>query len=331
FDYVIIGAGSAGCVIANRLTEDSSATVLLIEAGGPDTKPEIHDAAHFVKLWGTEVDWSYQTEPEPVLYNRVLPWPRGKVLGGSSSINALLYVRGNLRDYDHWVSLGNDGWGYEDVLPYFKKSENFDGGASKYHGIDGPLSVRQKLASGAHPVENAFIEAGTEHGFGGPVWDFNGEQQEDGCGFHQVTVNPDGTRCSAARAFLTPIRDRANLRIETGAHATRLLVEAKRVVGVEYVQNGQTRQAYADAEVILSAGAVDSPKLLMLSGIGPARTVRDHGIKVVADVPGVGQNLQDHMLFGVAFRSRQDFPERNIFVGEAGLFTYILADKSSGP
>lgn len=330
FDYIVVGAGSAGCVIANRLSEDRGTKVLLLEAGGPDTKPEIHDAANFVSLWGTEVDWGYQTEPEPGLYNRQLSWPRGKVLGGSSSINALLYVRGNRRDYDQWARLGSDGWNYENILPYFIKSENYDGGASDYHGVGGPLNIKQKLADDSHPVEIAFIEAGTEHGFGGPVWDFNGEQQENGVGFHQVTVNPDGTRCSTAKAFLTPIVGRGNLIIETDAHTTRLLIENGRAVGVEYVQDGQNRQAYADNEVILSAGAVDSPKLLMLSGIGPADTLQSHGIDVVLDLPGVGQNLQDHLLLGVAFRSKQNYTERSIFVGEAGLFTYVLADEASG-
>ncbi len=330
FDYIVIGAGSSGCVIANRLSDDQATKVLLLEAGGPDTKPEIHDAANFTSLWGTEVDWGYQTEPEPVLYNRQLSWPRGKVLGGSSSINALLYVRGNRRDYDQWASLGNEGWSYDNVLPYFKKSENYDGGASKYHGAGGPLNVKQKVAEESHPVELAFIQAGMEHGYGGPVWDFNGEQQENGCGFHQVTVNPDGTRCSAAKAFLSPIVNRSNLLIETGAHATRLLIENGRAVGVEYVQDGQTRQAYAENEVILSAGAVDSPKLLMLSGVGPAETLRTHGINVVLDLPGVGQNLQDHALLGVAFRSKQTYAGQSIFVGEAGLFTYVVADVASG-
>ncbi|MEP7284637.1 MAG: GMC family oxidoreductase N-terminal domain-containing protein, partial [Chloroflexota bacterium] len=330
FDFVVIGAGSSGCVIANRLSEDQQTKVLLLEAGGPDTKPEIHDAANFTSLWGTEVDWGYQTEPEPMLNNRQLSWPRGKVLGGSSSINALLYVRGNRRDYDQWAALGNDGWSYNEVLPYFKKSENYDGGASKYHGVGGPLNIKQKTAAESHPVELAFIQAGMEHGFNGPGWDFNGEQQENGCGFHQVTVNPDGTRCSTAKAFLTPIKGRPNLTIETGANATRLLIENGRAVGVEYIQDGQYKQARAEREVILCAGAVDSPKLLMLSGIGPAETLRTHGIKVLLDLPGVGQNLQDHALLGVAFRSKQIYAGTSVFVGEAGLFTYVVADPASG-
>lgn len=332
FDYVVIGAGSSGCVIANRLSEDQGIKVLLLEAGGPDTKPEIHQAASFTKLWGTEVDWNYQTEPEPILQDRQLPWPRGKVLGGSSSINALLYVRGNPRNYDHWAKLGNQGWRYDDVLPYFKKSENYDGGASRYHGAGGPLNVKQKVASESAPVEVAFVQAGVEYGFGGPIWDFNGEQQENGCGFHQVTVNPDGTRCSTATAFLKPIRNRSNLVIETAAHVTRLLIENGRVTGVEYVQDKQIKQVYIDNDVVLCAGAVDSPKLLMLSGIGPANTLRTHGIEVVVDLPGVGQNLQDHVLLGVAFRSKQPLLGGDTIVGEAGLFTYVLADPTTvGP
>ncbi len=329
FDYIVIGAGSSGCVIANRLSENPDTKVLLLEAGGPDTKPEIADPALFTTLWGSEVDWKYQTEPEPQLGGRQIAWTRGKVLGGSSAINALLYVRGNRRDYDLWAKLGNAGWGYADVLPYFKKSENYDSGASTYHGVGGLLNVKQKVASESAPAELAFIQACVEYGFKGPV-DFSGEQQENACGFHQINVNPDGTRASAATAFLNSIHSRPNLTIETHAHVTRLAIENGRVTGAAYVQDNQIKQVYANNEVVLCAGAIDSPRLLMLSGIGAADTLRSHGIEVTLDLPGVGKNLQDHLLVGVAYFSKRPWLDGNTILGETGLFTSIHPDIADG-
>ena len=318
YDYIVIGAGSAGCVIANRLTEDSETSVLLLEAGGPDTKPEIHLPVDWSKLWGTEVDWAYSSEEEPRLNGRKLYSPRGKVLGGTSSINGMVYMRGNPRDYDHWQELGNPGWSYQDVLPYFKKSENQQRGASEYHAVDGPLYVSDPVAPNV--VSQRLIAAAIEKGCGHNP-DFNGAHQE-GAGLAQVNIK-DGKRQSAATAFLLPILNRPNLTATTHALVTRLLFEGTRTVGVEYLHQGTLHQSFVNQEVILSAGAFDSPKLLMLSGIGPAEHLRAFDIPVVVDLPGVGQNLQDHPQVHVAYQATQDLqiaPTSNI--AEAALFVY---------
>ncbi len=296
YDYIVIGAGSAGCVLANRLSEDGGARILLLEAGGADDKQEIHVPAAFSKLFRTPVDWAYETEPEPQLNGRRLYWPRGKMLGGSSSLNAMIYIRGNRHDYDSWRALGNDGWGYADVLPYFARAENNERGLSQYHSVGGPLNVADLRY--INPLSQAFVEAGIELGYSRND-DFNGATQE-GVGFYQVTQKK-GRRWSAADAYLKPARGRPNLTVHARSQVTRILVDSGRAVGVEYRRDGQMTRAQASREVILCGGAINSPQLLMLSGIGPADSLRAFGIPVVADLAGVGQNLQDHVLTGVAY------------------------------
>ena len=291
FDYVIVGAGSAGCVLANRLSADGKNSVLLLEAGPKDTNLWIHVPLGYGKLFKEKtVNWMYQTEPEPELGGRQVFQPRGKVLGGSSSINGLLYVRGQHEDYDRWRQRGNSGWGYDDVLPYFKKAENQQRGGDKYHGAGGPLPVSD--LGHPDPLSAAFIDAAAETGL--PVNpDFNGATQE-GAGFFQTTTR-GGRRASTAVAYLRPAMSRGNLRVETSALAQRLLFEGRRARAVEYRQGGVLRTARARKEILVSGGAYNSPQLLQLSGVGPAELLKQHGIDVVLDAPGVGNDLQDHL------------------------------------
>jgi choline dehydrogenase len=327
YDYIVIGAGSAGCVVANRLTENSDTTVLLLEAGNPDTKPEIQIPAECVNLLGTEVDWGYFSEPEPYLNNRKSFSSHGKVLGGSSSINFMFYVRGNHHDYDHWQSLGNPGWSYQDVLPYFKKSEHQQRGASEFHGVDGELSVTDPISPNV--ISQRFIDAAVARGYDYNP-DFNGTQQE-GVGLFQYTVK-DGKRHSTAAAFLVPILQRPNLTVNTSALVTRLLFEGTRAVGVEYLHEGMLHQVRVNREVILSAGAFDSPKLLMLSGVGDAAQLEALGISVVVNLPGVGQNLQDHLLIPIAYQGTQDLhPASTSSIAEAGFFWHSEGDTEVAP
>lgn len=319
YDYIVVGGGASGCVVANRLSEKQGTSVLLIEAGGVDTKPEVNDPPSALALWGSEVDWSYFSEEEPYIGNRKIMCNRGKVLGGSSAIHAMIFIRGHRLNYDHWNYLGNEGWNYDAVLPYFKKSEDYEGGETKYHGAGGPLSVvNYPSYSKPTPVAEAFVKAGVELGFrGGPDWDFNGPEDDGSTGFYQFNITKDGKRSHGA-SFIKPILDRPNLTLETGAQVTRLIVDGKKAVGVEYLKNGERVQAAANAEIIVSTGAFDTPKLLMLSGIGPAAQLKQHGISVVLDSPGVGQNLQDHVLMPVIFFCKEQQPVPPV-LAEAGL------------
>ncbi|MDB5606811.1 MAG: hypothetical protein JWP25_3711 [Bradyrhizobium sp.] len=298
FDYVIVGAGSAGCVLANRLSADGKHSVLLLEAGPKDTNLWIHVPLGYGKLFKDKtVNWMYQTEPEPGLEGRTVFQPRGKVLGGSSSINGLLYVRGQHEDYDRWRQHGNSGWGYDDVLPYFKKAENQQRGGDDFHGVGGPLRVSD--LGHPDPLSAAFIAAAAETGI--PVNpDFNGASQE-GAGFFQTTTH-QGRRASTAVAYLRPARGRKNLHVETSALAQRVLFDGRRAIAVEYRTAGVLRTARARKEILISSGAYNSPQLLQLSGVGPAELLQKHGIDIVLDAPGVGHDLQDHLQVRVVMR-----------------------------
>ncbi|MGB1251387.1 MAG: GMC family oxidoreductase [Candidatus Promineifilaceae bacterium] len=300
YDYIIIGAGSAGCAIANRLSANQAVRVLLLEAGGPDDEPNIHIPAVIRTLYHSEYDWDYETTPQSGLNGRKEFVPRGRVLGGSSSTNAMIYQRGAPADYDYWAELGNEGWSYADLLPLFKKMMHQERGASEAHGVDGPMNVAD--LRDPNPLSLALIAAADEQGF--PTTDEFNAGDQIGFGLYQVTQK-DGERCSAATGYLHPILSRENLTAIPYAMVTKLNLDGNRCVGVTYHKDGDIHHATADQEVILAGGAINSPQLLMLSGIGPAAHLAEHGIEVLCDLPGVGENLQDHCKTPVAYHVTQ--------------------------
>jgi choline dehydrogenase len=298
FDYIVVGAGSAGCALAARLSENGRHRVLLLEAGPADRNIWIHVPIGYAKLFAdAKHNWLYSSEPEAELGGRSIIQPRGKVMGGSSSINGLLYIRGQAEDFDHWRQLGNAGWSFADVLPYFRRSEDQERGADDMHGVGGPLAVSD--VSEPHPLCDAFIDACEQAGFPRNE-DFNGPAQE-GAGYFQMTTRR-GRRISTARGYLKDARRRHNLKIEAEALTARIVFDGRRAVGVEYRKGGETHSVRANAEVILASGAFNSPQLLQLSGVGPADLLRQHGIEVIADMPGVGADLQDHFQVRLAYR-----------------------------
>lgn len=301
-DYIVVGAGSAGCVLANRLSADPDIRVVLLEAGGRDWNPWIHiPVGYFKTMLNPSLDWCYKTEPDPGLNGRRLDWPRGKVLGGSSSLNGLLYVRGQPADYDRWRQMGNAGWGWDDVLPLFKRSENNERGRDGFHGDKGPLRVSNMRIQ--RPVCDAWVAAAQAAGYPFNP-DYNGAEQE-GVGYFQLTTH-NGRRCSAAVAYLNPAKTRDNLQIITRAQVQRIVLEDGRAVGVTYLDRaGRQLQLKCRHEVVLSSGSIGSPHILMLSGIGDPSHLKENGVEVTHDLPGVGQNLQDHLQARLVYKCNE--------------------------
>lgn len=317
YDFIVVGAGSAGAVIANRLSENPDVRVLVLEAGGPDIPANVQNPSLWYTLLGSDVDWGYQSVPQAALQERVTYEPRGKIPGGSSNLYIMMHVRGHPSDYDSWAYSGCPGWAYQDVLPYFQKLEDQEDDTSPWAGKGGPLYVSNARLHNPNPASAAFIDACLELGF--PATDdFNGPQME-GAGWHHVNIK-DGQRQSTAVAYLQPALGRLNLRLETNAQATRLLFEDKRCTGVQYAQRGELKTAYAAAEVIVCAGAIESPKLLLLSGIGQPDQLRQFDIPVVSALPGVGENFHNHVLTGVINETTRPVPPPNLNLSESALF-----------
>ena len=349
FDYLIIGGGSSGCVLANRLSEDPNNSVCLIEAGPSDKSPWIHLPIGYAKtMWDPKVNWKFQTEPDPGMNDRQIYWPRGKTLGGSSSINGLIFIRGQKEDYDGWRDLGNAGWGWDDVLPYFKKAEGNDRLGEPLHSQTGPLkasSIPKKHAWG-----EAFKKAA--NALGVPTTDDFNNLTQEGVGYFQLSTHK-GFRCSAAVAYLKPAKHRSNLTILTNSQASKVIFENKKAVGVEYIQEGIKKTVHANKEVILSAGSIQSPQILQLSGVGPAKLLQEFNIPVIHDLPGVGENLQDHLQFRLIYELNQPISTNDqlsswfgklkmgldwllfrggplsIGINQGGLFTRVMKDSKT--
>lgn len=323
-DYIVVGAGSAGCAVARKLSDLSAGTILLLEAGGENVHPGIGDPKAWPTLWGTEIDWAYRTVPQEHTADRNHEWPRGRVLGGTSCLNAMQFIRGHRSDFDSWAKQGNSGWEYDSVLPYMKEIEDFEGGADDLHGAGGPVHVSVLSDKEPNPISVAFVAAAEELGYD-TTDDLNGIQLE-GAGWNPTNIK-DGVRQDMWHAMVEPVLDRGDITVRTGAQVRRVLIEDGRCVGVELADGEQIRTR---GEVVVSAGALESPRLLMLSGIGAAAQLAELGIDTVADLPGVGQNLHDHLLLGVVYEASAPIPAGRHNLSESVMF-WRSNDDLDGP